>query len=233
MDRRLQVGCAWCGLIGGALIGVGLLVVAGIVPAPSGADSASQIAEYYRSNADHLRVGLLMAMMGAPLMLPFLVLVTLQLKASNPRLAPLAYTQLIAGTVFFLMFLIPVLLWAAAAFRPGRAAGGTQLLNDVGSTIFYWAVSPGCIEVAAVGIAVLMDRSARPLYPRWLGYLDLAVAVAYAGGAPAVFFKTGAFGWDGAFALWVPFAAFSVWLAATFFTSIRAIDAPGKPLTVE
>jgi hypothetical protein len=225
VDRRVQLAFAWCGLIGGGLIGVGLVAVAGIVPAPSAADTAAQIAAYYRTNADQLRAGLLMAMVGAPLMIPFLVLIALQLKASDRRLAPLAYTQLVAGTTFFLMFLIPVLLWGAAVFRPDRPAAGTQLINDVGSTIFYWAFSPGSVEVAAAGIAVLMDRSERPLFPRWLGYLDLAVAVAYAGGAPAVFFKTGAFGWDGLFALWLPFAGFSAWLASTFVTSVRAIDA--------
>jgi hypothetical protein len=151
--------------------------------------------------------------------------VMLQLKASSPRLAPLAYTSLVAGTTFFLMFLIPVLLWSTAAFRPDRPATGTQLLNDIGSTMFYWTFSPGTIEVAAVGIAVLMDRSEHPLFPRWLGYLDLAVAVAYAGGAPDVFFKSGAFGWDGAFPVWIPFAAFCAWLGATFVTSLRAVNA--------
>ena len=194
-------------------------------PVRVASDTAAQIAAYYRTDTQAIRAGLLMAMIGSSLMLPFLVLVMVQLKASNPRLAPLAYTQLIAGTVFFMMFLIPIVLWGAAVFRPERAGSGTQVINDIASTIFYWAFAPGTVEAAAVGIAVLMDRSARPVYPRWLGYLDLGVAVAYCGGAPAVFFKTGAFGWDGLFALWVPFAGFSAWLAATFWTCLRAADA--------
>jgi hypothetical protein len=33
-------------------------------------------------------------MAATPLMVPFIVLLTLQLKRSDPRLAPLAYTQL-------------------------------------------------------------------------------------------------------------------------------------------
>jgi len=208
------------------LIGVGLLVVAGLVPAPSAADSAAKIAAFYRDNTDSIRAGLLMAMIGSALMLPFLVLIMVQLKRDDARLAPLAYTQLVAGATFFLMFLIPVVLWGVAAFRPDRPAASTQLINDTASTIFYWAVSPGVVECAAMGIAVLMARSEHTSFPRWVGYLDLAVAVAYAGGAPAIFVKTGAFGWDGLFSLWLPFAGFTAWLATTFFFSIKAADAP-------
>jgi hypothetical protein len=229
VDRRIQVGCAWSGLVGGTLIGLGLIVVAGIVPAPSAANNASQIAGFYRSNASSIKVGLLLAMVGASLLFPFLALILVQLKRSDPRLAPLAYTQFIAGGIFMAAFLIPVLLWGTAAFRPDRPAASTQLLNDAGSTIFYWAFAPGTVECAAMGIAVLLDRSEHPIFPRWVGYIDLFAAVAYAGGAPAVFVKTGAFGWDGVFALWLPLVGFSAWLWATFTCSIRPGGRPPDP----
>ena len=221
MDRRIQVLFAWCGLVGGGMIGIGLLVVAQIVPAPSAADSATQIASFFGDNAAQIRAGLLMAMVGASLMFPFLVLIMVQLKQSDPRLAPLAYTQLVAGAAFMLMFLIPVLLWGVAAFRPDRSPGSTQLINDTASTIFYWGFAPGTVECAAMGLAVLFDRSDHPIFPRWVGYVDLFAAVAYAGGAPAAFVKTGAFGWDGFFTLWLPLVGFSLWLGATFTFSLR------------
>jgi hypothetical protein len=226
VDRRTQIGCAVSGLLGGLLIGVGLLAVARIVPAPSASWNAAQIASYFSSNQDQLRAGLLLAMTGVALMLPMLVLIALLLKRSDPRVAPLAYTQLVAGATFMMLFLIPVLLWGAAAFRPDRSPASTQTINDIASTIFYWGVSPGVVECAAMGLAVLLDRSERPLFPRWVGYVDLAVAAAYAGGAPAIFVKTGAFGWDGLFSLWLPFAGFSVWLGVTFFSCVKAVDTP-------
>jgi hypothetical protein len=221
VDRRIQVGCAWSGLLGGSLIGIGLIVVAQIVPAPSAADGAAQIAGFYRDNADQIRAGLLLAMVGAALMFPFLVVIMVQLKQSDPRLAPLAYTQLVAGAVFMLMFLIPILLWGVAVFRPDRSPASTQLINDTASTIFYWGFAPGTVECAAMGLAVLLDRSEHPIFPRWVGYIDLFTAAAYACGAPALFVKTGAFGWDGLFTLWLPLAGFSVWMMATFFYARR------------
>jgi hypothetical protein len=229
MDRRIQLLCAWCGPLFGGLFVLGFWVIAGLVPPPSAASSASTTAAFYRDNAGHLRVGLLVAMMAAPLMVPFLVAIAVQLKRSDRRLAPLAYVQLACGTVFMFEFLLPVLLIGTAAFRPDRPAAETQLLNDTAFTIFLWAVAPGCIEVAAMGIAILMDRSERPLFPRWSGYVDIAVAVVYAGGAGTVFAKTGAFGWGGVFTLWAPLVGFAVWITVTFSTLIKAINREPEP----
>lgn len=230
MDGRIRLLFAWCGLVGGSLIGIGLLVVAQIVPAPSAAEGATQIAGFYRDNADQVRAGLLMAMLGASLMFPFLVLIMVQLKQSDARLAPLAYTQLVAGAAFMLMFLIPILLWGVAAFRPDRSPASTQLINDAASTIFYWGFAPGTVECAAMGVAVLLDRSEHPIFPRWVGCVDLFTAVTYACGAPALFVKTGAFGWDGVFTLWLPFAGFAAWLGATSYFSLtpRAASATSR-----
>jgi hypothetical protein len=170
-----------------------------------------------------LRVGLLLLLIGAPLLVPFSVLLALQLKRSDARVAPLAYVQVLMSVVTMLLLLLPVVLMATAAFRPGRPPAATQLLNDSAFTILLWAFSPPALEFAAIGLAILLDRSGRPLFPRWSGYLDLAVAAIFAGGAPALFVKQGAFGWDGAVAFWAVLGSFGVWTGVTFATMLRAI----------
>ena len=155
----------------------------------------------------------------------FSVLLALQLKRSDPRLAALAYVQVLMSVVTMLELLLPVVLMAAAAFRPGRPPASTQLLNDTAYTILLWAFSPPTFEFAAIGLAILWDRSERRLFPRWSGYMDLAVAAVFSGGAPVLFVKHGAFGWDGAVAFWAVLASFSVWVWVTFATMLRAIDA--------
>jgi hypothetical protein len=70
------------------------------------------------------------------------------------------------------------------------------------------ALSPPTREFAAIGLAILWDRSGRPLFPRWSGYIDLDVAAIFAGGAPVLFVKQGAFGWDRAIAFWAVLASF-------------------------
>jgi hypothetical protein len=223
MDRRIQLACAWCGPAFLLLFLVGFWIVAGLVPPPSATDSARQIAAFYRENTDQLRVGLLLLLIGAPLLVPFSVLLALQLKRSDARVAPLAYVQVLMSVVTMLLLLLPVVLMATAAFRPGRPPAATQLLNDSAFTILLWAFSPPALEFAAIGLAILLDRSGRPLFPRWSGYLDLAVAAIFAGGAPALFVKQGAFGWDGAVAFWAVLGSFGVWTGVTFATMLRAI----------
>jgi hypothetical protein len=208
---------------------VGFWFIAGLVPPPSASDSALRIADFYRANASQLRLGLLLAMIATPLTVPFIVLLTQQLKRSDPRLAPLAYTQLICGTVLMFQVLLSVVLMAVAAFRPERAPGLTQLLNDSAFTMFLWAFSPATLEYAAVGLAVLTDRSERPLFRRWVGYFDLAVAAIFIGGGPTLFVKHGAFGWNGALAFWAVLTAGGLWISVTFTTMIRAIERQAAP----
>ncbi|HWX87668.1 MAG TPA: DUF4386 family protein, partial [Solirubrobacteraceae bacterium] len=139
MDRRVQLLCAWCGPAFLLLFLLGFWVIAGLVPPPSANDTASQIADFYRANADQLRVGLLLLLIGAPLLVPFVVLLAVQLKRSDPRIAPLAYIQLLCGVVTMLELLLPVVLMATAAFRPERSPESIQLLNDAAFTILIWA----------------------------------------------------------------------------------------------
>jgi hypothetical protein len=223
MDRRAQLLCAWCGPAFLLTFFVGFWLVAGLVPPPKATDTAIQIASFYRDNTDQLRIGLLLLLIGAPLLVPFSVLLAMQLKRSDPRVAPLAYVQVLMSVVTMLELLLPVVLMGAAAFRPERSPATTLVLNDTAFTILLWAFSPPTLEFAAIGLAILWDRSERPLFPRWSGWVDLAVAAIFAGGAPALFVKQGAFGWDGAVAFWGVLGSFGVWVWITFATMVRAI----------
>lgn len=229
MDRRIQLLCVWCGPAFLLLFVVGFWLIAGLVPPPEAEDSVVQIGSFYRSNAEQLRVGMLVLLIGAPLMVPFNVLLALQLKRSDPRVAPLAYVQLLLGVVTMLELLLPVILIGTAAFRPDRPLAQIQLLNDTAFTILIWAFSVPALEFAAIGLAILWDRSERPLFPRWSGYVDLVVAAIFAAGAPSLFVKHGAFGWDGAVAFWAVFASFGVWVTVTFTTLLRAIGREAMP----
>jgi hypothetical protein len=208
---------------------VGFWFVAGLVPPPSATDSATQIASFYRANESQLRAGLLISMIATPLLIPFMVLLTQQIKESDARLSPLANTQLICGAILVLLLLLSIVLMGVAAFRPERSPELTQLTNDAGFTIFLWLFAPTTLEFAVLGAATFIDRGERPLFPRWMGYVDLAVGVTFVAGAPTLFVKHGAFGWDGALAFWAVLIAFGVWLGLTSAMMLRAIghEAPG------
>jgi hypothetical protein len=226
MDRRIALACAWCGPVFLILFVVGFWFVAGVVPPPKPSDSAVQIASFYRDHTDRIRIGMLMAMVATAFLAPFMVLITVQMKRSNPRLALLAYVQLVCGFALLLLVLLPIALIALAAFRPERPAESTQLLNDIAFFTLFWVFSTPVVEYLSMGAFSLLDRSERPLFPRWAGWFDLAVAAIFVTGAPVLFVKEGPFAWDGILAFWAVLFAFSGWVLVTFVYVLRDVDRP-------
>lgn len=230
IDRRLAIAFAWCGPVFLVLFLVGFWFVAGFVPPPKPSESAAQVAAFYREHTDRIRAGMLIAMIGLAFLAPFLVIVTLRMRRSNPRLAPLAYVQLICGFALLMMVLIPVSLIALAAFRPERPAETTQLLNDVAIFFLFWVFSTPTLEYVVMGLASLMDRGERPLFPRWVGWFDLLVAAIFATGAPVIFVRNGPFAWDGLLAFWAVLFAFGGWVLVTFWYVWQDVRRPDAVL---
>jgi hypothetical protein len=82
------------------------------------------------------------------------------------------------------------------------------------------------IEYVSMGIFVLMDRSERPLFPRWVGRFNLAVAAIFATGAPVNSITTGPFARNGLLAFWAVLVAFGGWVLVTFFCVLRDLGRP-------
>jgi hypothetical protein len=88
-----------------------------------------------------------------------------------------------------------------------------------------------------MGIAVLSDKSATPVFPRWAGYLDFWVAVLFMPGTIAVFFQDGPFAWSGLLTWYIPLGVFAFWMFANTALRLKAISAeeaaaasvPGEP----
>lgn len=84
------------------------------------------------------------------------------------------------------------------------------------------------LQNAAVGVAILRDRRAEPVLPRWLGYLGLWAAVLYMPSCLALFFHEGPFAWNGIFTFWLAAAAFVIW-NLTLIVQIDRLIRRGAP----
>jgi hypothetical protein len=226
MDPRVQRLCAWSGPVFLVLFVIGFWFVGGLVPPPKPTDSAAQVAAFYQDHQGRLQAGMLIAMVSMAFFAPFIVLLTLQMKRANPRLAPLAYTQLVCAIALLLMILLPLTLIGIAAFRPDRPPALTQLLNDAAFLSLFWVFSTPTLEYVSLALMAFLDRSDNPLFPHWVGWFDLAVAAIFATGAPVIFVKHGPFAWDGALAFWAVLVAFGLWVWVTFWYMWRAINRP-------
>jgi len=214
--------CAWAGMAFVVLFGLGFWAFAQYLPPHSPAASAEYIAAIYRDHTSMIRIGQLLLMIGAALMVPFDAEISALLRRIKaPRI--LSQVQMASGIVASLTILLPSLLWTTAAFRPERAPEITQVLNDLGWITMLMTFPPFCVQMTAIGLGILSDRRPQRLMPRWAGFLSFWVAVLLVPGAFLTFTKTGMFAWDGLFGFWVPAIAFFVWVVAMSVLLLRAM----------
>lgn len=114
-----------------------------------------------------------------------------------------------------LEFITPIGVWMAASFRfDGRAPDVTRALHDVGWILFVTVIWSVWVQMLAIAAAILIDRRSEPVLPRWLGYLNLWVAMLILPAGCVLFFKQGPFAWNGVVGLYIPLTAFVIWIAS-------------------
>jgi hypothetical protein len=147
--------------------------------------------------------------------------VTIQLLKAEGRSPTLSFVQLVAGTVTWVLLLIPLVLMNVAAFRPDRSPEMTVMLNDMAWLLFVPPVAPFVVQNVAIALAILRDREDHPILPRWVAYANLWIAFLFLPGALPYFFKGGPFAWQGIFSFWLALTSYAAWAFIMGF-SIRA-----------
>jgi hypothetical protein len=220
MNTRNQLLCAWSGVAFAILFTIGFWPLTHFMPPPSPTVGALDVAAMYQAHTNQIRLGLLVMMGASGCILPFAAVISAQMKRMEDTPSVLSYLQLASGAVGVVFFIVPCLIWSVAAFRPERDPALIQLMNDAGWLMFLMPFTTFMVQNFAIGIAILGDKSAQPVFPRWVAFLNFWVAVLFLPGGLLTFFKTGPFAWNGLFAFWVPFVVFFTWYMV-MFTMLR------------
>ncbi|MCK9504103.1 MAG: hypothetical protein M0Q95_07960 [Porticoccaceae bacterium] len=223
MNKSAQYFCLWSAAAMGVFVIIGWWLLAHFVPPPSPGWTAGEIAEFYVSNLTGIRTGMIFMLVGAGFFIPFIALISSQMRRMEHTPPVLAYTQLLGGSMSVMIILIPIMLWTTAAFRPERNPEITQMLNDAAWLITAMTFSPGIIQNLSIGLAVLWDRSAKRIFPRWVAYVNFWMALGFLPAGLMTYFKTGPFAWNGLLAFWLPLVAFTIWFNVMFIALMRAI----------
>jgi hypothetical protein len=227
--RAAQLACTW----GGPVTLVGALagwLLAGVLPVPPAASySTAQTVAWYAGNPTAVRAGLLLATIAVCGIGPLIAVISIQMLRIEGRRPLLSLLQLLSGAVTWVMLFLPMIIMNVAAFRPDRNPELTVTLTDLAWLLFITPIGPFIVQNLAIAAAVFTDRSARPVFPRWLGYANVWIAVLFCPAGLAYFFKSGPFAWQGLFAFWFGLFFYSVWIVLMFVTVRRAVRAEYGP----
>ncbi|CQD18018.1 hypothetical protein BN1232_04088 [Mycobacterium lentiflavum] len=202
--------------MGIALVLVGWMVLAGFLPPPAPDLSTQQVAELWSDHTNAKRLGMVMCVWGGALYVPFTVAVGLLLRRTEVGDRVLSTTQTALGTFGTVFFTLNFLILAVVAFRPARPSEITQQLHDLGFIMTFSPVAPFTLQYIGIGAAILLDRSATPVFPRWVAYANFWIGLLLVPACLIPFFKTGPLAWNGILSFWIPVAVFVAWFVVMF-----------------
>jgi hypothetical protein len=209
---------AWTGVVMLVLFLVGFWVVAGYVPPSGPHETVGQIVHFYASNTTAIHLGLWMTMLAAAFCATFFTVISVQMRRIEGPHSPLAFAQMLLGGLFVIEFIIPLMIWQAADYRPTLNPSMTYRLHDMGWLFFLGVVSTAVLQALLIAWAILRDRREHPIFPRWVAYTSVWCALLFMPGGLIVFFKSGPLDWRGLIAWWLLLVAFGIWVVMLVYT---------------
>lgn len=236
MDELTQIKMRmfgmWCGVASMLCLFFGWGLVPGFFPPPISPElTADQIATLFQQDTTRIRVGMILLMIGAGLYGPFAAVVSQYMMKVERRPGMLTMTTVMSGAGNMVLTFYPAIFWLTAAYRPERPAELIYLMNDMGWLQFAGGIMlfvglPFCIIAAA-----FLDKSPNPVFPRWVGFLNIWFLLGTFPNQLLFFFHRGPFAWNGLFGLWVPAIVFGVWFTVLCICLRNAILRDLKEVT--
>jgi hypothetical protein len=185
---------------------------------------ADQVAAFFAEHTTAIRTSMIMFDVCGLLLLPFLMVIVVQMKRMATPSHAFAYAYLSAIATGATLFALPELLWLIAAFRPERDPDLILLLNDLAWIIFTAPVGMFVAANICLALAIYLDAQPTPVFPRWIGHFNIATAALVVPAAAAAVVHSGPFAWDGAVSFWLKLSTLATWLVVMFFAVRAAID---------
>lgn len=223
-SKRVQKACIWAGPLMGVLFVAGF-VVAGFWPPPSPNQSAAEVAAMIDAHRNAIRIGVVICLASCPLLMPFLASFTIQMRRIEGTRPIMAYTALALGALATVEFVIPYVFMLVSTYRADTDPNVTRALFDLSWFFFLGVISTFVLELALFGVAILVDKRPQPVFPRWLGYANIWLALMFSPASFLVFFKTGPLAWNGLLVWYVPVTTFLLWFVPNFIYLLKAVNA--------
>ena len=221
--RTLLKACAWTGPTMTALFLIGAVPLANFfVPPYSARHSPAEVAQMYADNLTGIRLGCVVMCFSAALFLPFGLAIAAAVRQGDPAGVLLSWIQVASVAVASIVILFIPIFWGIGTYRVGAVSAEiTQTWNDAGWFGVLFAVPPFSLWCVAIAIAIMRSGSR---LPRWLGYLNLWMAILFMPAMMMIFFKHGPFAQNGVLTFWMPVTVFFGWIITMSWASARAAN---------
>jgi len=219
-----QTLCLWITPVSGLIFLVAFLLFPGFRPPMSPNMSAHQVAAFYQDHTASIRLSMIIFDMCGVMLVPFFMLIVVQMKRISSPSQVFAYCYLSAVATGATLFAIADLFWLMAAFRPDRSPDLVVLLNDMAWIVFTAPVGMLIAQNICLALAIYLDAHPRPIFPRWVAHFNIVCAVAMAPAACAAVFRSGPLAWNGFLSFWLKIGTFSLFVIVMFIVLRIAIN---------
>jgi hypothetical protein len=223
MNKTNQLLCAHSGMVFAVLLALGIFGIAGWMPLIDPGASAADIALEFDQNRWRIRLGMSVLAFSAVFWWPISAAIAMQMKRIEGASHPLAYVQMASSCGTVMIALLSAYFWLVAAYREDTSPANLQLFNDFAWITFIGFYPPGFMQNMSIGWCILTDRNDVQVYPRWVGYANIWVAILFLPGALLPFFHGGPFSWNGIIGFWLVAIAFFGWIVMMWRMTVRAI----------
>ncbi|RLT95630.1 hypothetical protein [Ketobacter sp.] len=223
MQTKDQLICLWLVPFFGLAFLFAFWNANGFFPPMSPTMTAEEVATFYQDNLASIRSSMILCNIIGLSLVPFYMVIIVQMMRMVHASRVFSYSYLIAVVNGGTMFALADLAWLNAAFRPDRDPQLTMLLNDLAWFAFITPVGFFIVQNFCLAMAILFDKSAQPVFPRWVAHFNIVTALLVAPSACALIYKTGPLAWDGAISFWLHMTTYVCYVAVMFIVTRAAV----------
>lgn len=228
MNTRNQLILTHGAIVMAIVVFVGSFVLTGWLPPPSPNLTPAELSAMFTPSNVPMRIGVLLMCFVSPLVVGFAAVIATQLKRIEGPHHVMANLQYVSAAAGLCLFLVPGFIWLAISYREGTSPELIMVLNDLAWFMFLAGAAPTILQWLCIGLAVMGDTSAEPIYPRWFAYLNFWLAFGAVSGQVIPFVKSGPFAYNGLFGFWMVAAVFFIWVSTTYWYTLKAVKTQAR-----
>jgi hypothetical protein len=191
---------------------------------PSAGNTAAQTLQSYMDHLVAIRVGCVLMIFSCALYTFWNMAISMVARKMEGDRPILFYIQVISIAACVVVVMFIGFFWGVAAFRAGEtSAEVTQALNDLGWFGVLFTGAPFFAYQLALAAQIL--RAERPVFPRWVAFLNVFVSLFMFEASFLIFFKTGPFSQNGMMVFYLPMIIFFAWICTMSVLVLRAVKA--------